>query len=165
MVFVQIRRVIVRRKTADAQIVQELFHFFGLRVAPFEVRSIEFQSLVAHRGNGPHGSLRIFFQFVADRVHFDAHGNRSCRARAQGPGHHRSKRQESSTGKSSCAHIFIRSKTRTLSESYSALCAIATAEQRCALRLAMGRVGPAAPVSKIAQMRSTSIKQASPAAF
>ena len=81
----QVRSVVVRREASDAEIVQELSHLLGLSFGPFEIGRIEFNALISHLCNGAHRSLGISFQFFADRVEFQAGGNRFRRANRKRP--------------------------------------------------------------------------------
>ena len=65
----------MRRKTPDAEIVQQLSHLLGLTLGPLEIGRIEFDALISHLRDGAHRALGVFFQFIADRIEFEANRN------------------------------------------------------------------------------------------
>src|SRR5215470_11202063 len=75
LVWVEIVEVVVRREAADAEIVQQLAHVFGLLVGALEVGSIELDTFVSHLADGAYGRFGIFLELLADGVEFEAHGN------------------------------------------------------------------------------------------
>ena len=38
----------------DAEVIHELSHLFGLALGPVKVRSVKFDALIAHFGDGAH---------------------------------------------------------------------------------------------------------------
>ena len=77
--------VVVRRVAADAEIVHQLAHVFGLRLGPLKVGRKEFDALVAHLRHGLDRALGILLERVAHGVEFDAQRDfrRGRKSRAQ----------------------------------------------------------------------------------
>src|SRR6266478_3881664 len=103
----QIGTVVVCREAPDPQIVQKLSHLLGLTLGPFEIGRIEFDALKSHLRDGAHGGLRVFFQFIADRIKFEAERNRFCGANRNGPRQHRRKSEKRTSRKNVYRHSCI----------------------------------------------------------
>src|SRR6266850_967564 len=95
---IQIRTVIVRRETTDAQIVQQLPHLFGLIFGPFEIRRIKLDALIAHLSDGSNGGLRVFFQFVSSGIKFEPNRDRSGISSRKSPRQRRGKGKKGTAG-------------------------------------------------------------------
>ena len=84
VLLVQVFGVVVRGVAANTEVVEELAHVFGLRLGPVKIGRIKFHALVAHLGDGLHGSFEILLQGVANGIEFEADGNGVSRGAAQG---------------------------------------------------------------------------------
>ena len=83
--------VVVGGEAADAQIVEQLAHFFGVIGRPLVVGREEFNHLITHLRDRTNGAHEVFGQLVAHGIEFEA--DRYALARWRGERQRRGRRQ------------------------------------------------------------------------